>query len=138
MTKNDIFKKELIIELKNVVKMMSEEKDIEKKIYLFSASYGITSRTFRYDFKEDYLLADFVLNATYNGLIERLNRLKSVDSTVMLENIHFERIQNGLMELALSFEKNLPPYDTLKKILSTMYSTTGPGYYIRLKGMMDF
>ncbi|MDD1727571.1 MAG: hypothetical protein LUQ50_00700, partial [Methanospirillum sp.] len=75
---------------------------------------------------------------TNMGLIERLNRLKSGDSTVMLENIHFERIQNGLMELAVSFEKNLPSIDPLKKILSTMYSTTSPGYYIRLKGMMDF
>ena len=119
---------------------MSEEKDIEKKIYLFPASYGITNtnRNFRYDFKYDYLLTDFVLNATYNGLIERLNRLKSGDSTVMLENIHFERIQNGLIELAVSFEKNLPPIDPLKKILSTMYSKTGLGYYLRLKGMMDF
>lgn len=111
MNKNDIFKKELIIELKNIVKMMSEENDFEKKIYLFSASYGITGRTLRYDFKEDYLLADFVLSATSNGLFERLKHLKSGESTIMLENIHFERIQNGLLELADSFEKNLPPYD---------------------------
>jgi len=138
MARNDIFKKELITELKNVAKMMSEEKDIEKKIYLFSAAYGITSRTLRYDFKEDYLLADFVLNGAYNGLIERLNRLKGGDSTVMLESIHFERIQDGLIELSQSFEKNLSPCDALKKILSTMYSTTGPGHYLRLKGMMDF
>lgn len=138
MTRSDIFKTELVVELRNVAKMMSEETNIEKKIYFFSASYGITSRTLRYDFKEDYLLADFILNTTYNVLLERLNRLKSGDTTIMLEDIHFDRIQSGLLELAESFEKNLPPYDSLKKVLSTMYSTTGAGQYLRLKGMMDF
>ncbi|QSZ66998.1 hypothetical protein RJ40_05560 [Methanofollis aquaemaris] len=137
MAKDDFFRKELVAELRRIELMMKRAETIEKKIYYFSAAYGITGRTLRYSFAEDYLLADFVLNTSYNGLMERFKRLRSGDATVELEPVHFERIQDGLRMLADAFESETSILAPLEQILTAMYATTGPGNYLREKGQLN-
>lgn len=137
MSKDDFFRKELVVELRRIELMMKKAETVEKKLYYFSAAYGITSRTLRYSFVEDYLLADFVLNTSYNGLMERFKRLRSGDTTVDLEPVHFERIQEGLKMLADAFESETSILVPLEQILTTMYATTGPGNYLREKGQLN-
>jgi hypothetical protein len=52
MFQQEFFKKELVKELRLVEVLMKREENIEKKIYYFSAAYGITSRTYRYAFSD--------------------------------------------------------------------------------------
>lgn len=137
MSKDDFFRKELVVELRRIELMMKKAETVEKKLYYFSAAYGITSRTLRYSFAKDYLLADFVLNTSYNGLMERFKRLRSGDTTVELEPVHFERIQEGLKMLADAFESETSILVPLEQILTTMYATTGPGNYLREKGQLN-
>lgn len=136
MSREDFFRKELVSELRRVEVSMRKEVNIEKKIYYFSAAYGITSRTLRYDFCEDYLMADCVLNTCYNGVLDRVKRISSGDTTVELQSVHFERIQDGLKMLADAFESGDSILIPLEQILTTMYSTTGPGNYLREKGLL--
>lgn len=136
MTRDDFFRKELVTELRRVEAIMRKEENPEKKIYYFSAGYGITSRTLRYTFEGDYLMADLVLSTSYNALMDRMNRMKSGDSTVQLEPMHFEQIQTGLKELADAFESKESILLPLEKIFIAAYSTSGPGYYLREKGLL--
>jgi len=136
MSQDDFFRKELVAELRRVELMMRMEERVEKKIYYFSAAYGITSRTLRYSFTEDYLLADFVLNTSYNGLLERFKRIRSGDTTVELKPVHFGRIQDGLKMLADAFESKTSILVPLEEILKAMYATTGPGNYLFEKGLL--
>jgi len=46
MSQKEFFKKELIKELRLVEALMKKEEDLDKKIYYFSAAYGITNRTY--------------------------------------------------------------------------------------------
>lgn len=138
MKKEEFIKNELIEELKNVSLLIEKEKNVEKKIYYFSAAYGITSRTFRYTYNDDYVLADCVLNVAYNGFLDRINRIKGGDPNIKIEEIHFTRLSEGLNELAEAFEKDESILEPLKKIMSTAFSVSGPGNYIREKGMMNF
>ena len=105
MSREDFFRKELTTELRRVEAMMRRDESIEKKIYYFSAAYGITNRTLRYAFTQDYLMADFVLNTCYTGLMDRFKRIRSGDNTVPLEARHFEKIQDGLRMLADAFDR---------------------------------
>lgn len=50
MPHEDFFRRELVQELRRVENLMRRESSIEKKVYYFSAAYGVTSRTFRYSF----------------------------------------------------------------------------------------
>ncbi len=138
MEKKEIFKKELVEELRRVSELIKNESNLERKIYYFSAGYGITGRTLRFEYNDGYVIADCVMNVAYNGFMERMKRIKSGDPTVIIEEIHFTRISDGLNELADAFEKEESILEPLKKIMSTAFSISGPGNYIREKGMMDF
>ncbi len=113
---------------------MRHESSLEKKVYYFSAGYGITSRTFRYSFSKDFLLADFVLQGAYNLLMDRMNRIKAGDNTVQLDEIVFKAICDGLKLLADRIESREQVQDALEIILAAAYVTSGPGNYLREKG----
>ena len=95
MTQKRFFVKEIIKELRLIETSMKKEENIERKIYLFSAAYGIMGRTYRFEFSPDFLLAEFVLNNSYGALIDRFQKLKSGDTTVEIEPLHFEKIEDG-------------------------------------------
>ena len=134
MSREDFFRKELTTELRRVEAMMRRDESIEKKIYYFSAAYGITNRTLRYAFTQDYLMADFVLNTCYTGLMDRFKRIRSGDNTVPLEARHFEKIQDGLRMLADAFDEDISILNPLETILTATFATSGPGNYLREKG----
>ncbi|MDO8871193.1 MAG: hypothetical protein Q7V05_00470 [Methanoregula sp.] len=128
------FKKELVKELRHVANLIKNEKSPEKKIYYFSAAYGITSRTFRYAFSRDVLLADLVLNTSYHSLLERFSRVRSGEITVPIDEKVFESIVEGLKALSDAFEKDISILEPLELIVTASFCTTGPGNYLREKG----
>ena len=130
------FKKELVKELRIVARLMKEEKNVEKKLYYFSASYGITNRTYRYAFSGEVLLADLILNTAYQTMLERIKMLKSGDPTVTVDENVFNNVQEGLQVLANAFEENKPIQIPLEKILTAAFSISGPGNYLKEKGML--
>ena len=136
MSQKEFFKKELIKELRLVEALMKKEEDLDKKIYYFSAAYGITNRTYRYSFSKDVLLADLVLNNGYQTLLDRAQRIKAGDRSVLLEKMHFEKIEEGLRQLANAFEKDESILEPLENILTAVFSTSGAGNYIRGKGLL--
>ena len=136
MSQKEFFKKELIKELRLVEALMKKEEELDKKIYYFSAAYGITNRTYRYSFSKDVLLADLVLNNGYQTLLDRAQRIKAGDRSVLLEDIHFEKIEEGLRQLADAFEKDESILEPLENILTAVFSTSGAGNYIRGKGLL--
>lgn len=134
MQRENFFRKELVAELRRVEKFVREAPDIEKKIYYFSAAYGITSRTMRYAFSKDVLLADVILQTTYNVLMERYNRFRSGDRTVEITDEHFEKLCDALKELARCFDRGESIQKPLEDIMAVGFSVTGPGNYLREKG----
>ena len=117
--------------------MMKEEKNIEKKIYYFSAAYGITTRHYRYSFSGEVLIADLVLNTAYQSLNERLKMIKSGNATVEMNEQVFEKLQDGLLKLADAFESKKPVQAALEYILTVAFSISGPGNYLKEKGMIE-
>jgi len=134
MLREEFFRRELVQELRRVENLIRQESSIEKKIYYFSAAHGITNRTLRYSFSRDVLLADFVLQQIYNVLTDRSNRVKSGDQRIPFEDIHFEKICDGLKLLADRFETGGNVQEPIEIIITSGFSITGPGYYLRVKG----
>lgn len=135
-TQKRFFEKEIVKELRLIESMMKKEENAERKNYLFSASFGIMNRSYKYEFSKDVLLAEFVLNQSYAMLAECIQRMKLNDPTAKLEPFHFEKIEEGLKSLADCFENEKPILEPLELILTTAFSTTGPGNYLREKGMI--
>jgi len=136
MPHKKFFIKELAKEFRLIETLMKKEDSFEKKIYYLSAAYGITSRTYRFHFSDDVLLADLVLNAAYQSLSDTYNRLKSGETTIRLEEKHFEKIGEGLKLLAEAFENEENILEPLKLILTASFSASGTGNYLMEKGMI--
>lgn len=131
------FRKELVKELKNVARLMKDEKNPEKKLYYFSAAYGITNRTYRYAFSSEVLLADFVLNAAYQSLLDRFNRIRAGDTTVVWDDKVFDALFEGLRSLAEAFDEGASIQESLETILTAAFSLSGAGNYLKEKGMLS-
>lgn len=136
MQQDKFFKTELVKELRRIAITMKKEEDLEKKLYIFSAAYGIAARTYRYSFSKHYLLAEFVLNTCYSAIGDRIQRLKSGDNTVEVDEIHFEKLQTNLSLLADAFENDESVLEPLETILTIAFSTSGAGNYLKEKGML--
>lgn len=134
MSRDEIFRKELIGELRRVENLIRKEPSLEKKIYYFSAAYGITNRTYRYSFSKDVLVTDLLLNGVYNMMTERLNMLKAGNTTVSIDPSIFETVCDGLRNLANCFESGENILEPLETIVAAGFALTGPGNYLREKG----
>jgi hypothetical protein len=135
--REEFFKRELVEELRRVEALMRKEPSVEKKIYYFSGAYGITNRTYRYAFSREVLIADIILQNTYNMLKERLQLIKSGDRNVTPEEVIFDKICDGLRDLASSFESGKDIIEPLGTIVASGFAATGPGNYLREKGEIN-
>jgi len=135
-TPKRFFEKEIVKELRRIESLMKEAENPERKNYLFSAAYGIMGRTYRYEFSRDVLLCEMVLNQSYAMVAEWIIRLKSGDQTAKFDTVPFEKIEEGLKLLADCFENEKSILEPLELILTAAFSTSGPGNYIREKGML--
>lgn len=134
MSQDRFFRKELVQELRRVEALIKKESSMEKKVYYLSAAYGITSRTFRYRFTKDVLMADFVLQTSYRILSERISRIRSGDTTIDIDDDIFNKICENLKMLADRLEKEEGIQEPLENILTIAFVTTGPGNYLHEKG----
>jgi hypothetical protein len=134
--REDFFRKELIEELRLVESKMREEPTLERKIYYFSAAFGITGRTYKYVFSKDVLLADIVLQNVYNMLNEHMSRLKSGDKNSLPNPVVFEQLCDGIRDLANGFESGSNVIGPLENIATAGFSTTGAGNYLLEKGLI--
>lgn len=134
--REDFFRNELVKELRLVEAKMREEPTLERKIYYFSAAFGITGRTYKYVFSKDVLLADMVMQNVYNMLNEHLSRLKSGDKNCLPNPVVFELICDGIRDLANSFESGDNIIVPLENIATAGFSTTGAGNYLLEKGLI--
>jgi hypothetical protein len=124
----------LVDELRRVAALVRQAPSIEKKAYYFSAAYGITNRTYRYSFSKEVLVADLLLTGVYNMLMERLNAIKAGNQNVLPEPLVFEKICDGLIDLANRIESNESIFEPLANIAAAGFSVTGAGNYLKEKG----
>jgi len=138
MDRKEFFHQEMIDEFKAISELIAGEEKLDRKLYYFSAAYGMTQRTLRNDFSKDILLMDLVLSNTYNHLVQRLNMLKNRDMIVhpdilqKASKVVFDQFE----QLIVKLEKKEPYHEQLENILSAVFVTTGSGNYLFERGMI--
>ena len=131
-----IYKDELIKELRFIAKKINEEPNLEKKIFFFSATYGVTSRIMKMSFQRELLLSDFIFTQTHQLMAERFNQIKKGETVIPMEEHVFKKIAIKIAQMADRIEKNEPFYDIIELILTIGFSLNGPGHYLSLKGQL--
>lgn len=110
---------------------MREERNIQKKIYFFSASYVALERSMRYSLDPQLLLTHAVLRICYNSLGSRLNAIAQGDIVIEMPENFDEKLIEYLTELRNEIAENKDTYQTLEKFIHLAYQTTGAGYYTK-------
>lgn len=123
----------LVEELEGVAERMRHEPDPSKKMFLFSATFGMVDRVMRLQYDRELLLAHMVLNHTYGSFMGRLNALAHGDVVVPLTQHHFDRLTELTEELAKEIKSGAPLHTTLEKFNELAFLTTGAGHYMRMK-----
>lgn len=127
-----LHKKKIVSEIKFVVEKMKSEEDPKRKLYYFSAIYGVISRIFNIEFDSDLVFAHMVTNAVYSTIN---SRLANPDKVIQLPEEIFDKLIAITEELQDVIEKDKNPYEVLKKFSLLGYVTTGNGYYLYKKGI---
>jgi len=135
------YKNLIVNEFRKVANGMKNAKDISKKLYWFSATYGMVYRIFNLEFDDTLVCIHVVLNATYNLINARANSIRQgIDAAIDLPQDLFENLQETIVELSDNIENNNEHeiFKNLQKISKIAYVTTGNGYYLYLQGKLQF
>lgn len=130
-------KRRLVEEFKFIERKMREEKDVRRKLYYFSATYGEVFRILNMAYDPQLVFMHFVLNgayATMDGLLTRIEQ--GVERVIRFPENYFEKLVEMVGKLTELIENDKDTYEILQKIAVLTYTITGNGYYLYQKGVL--
>ncbi len=122
-------------EIKFCRNKINEENDPRKKVYYYSALYGMTRRVFNLEFDPQLQFIDYILNSTYTVILSRISAFMAGDTTIPISNDFFIKLNNCLEKLEDRIKNNEDTYDVLEKIVNLTSTLDGNGYYLVQKGI---
>lgn len=125
----DDLKKRMLDDFDFSIQKIQEEENIRKKLYYFSAIYGVVERIMRLHLEPQLVLVHAVLNLTYNSLMGLVQSRERGDIARELPPNLTETLVEYLTKLRNELAEDKDTYKTLQKIILLGYSATGPGYY---------
>jgi hypothetical protein len=129
-------RKAITDEITYVLAMMEKSDSLEKRLYYFSAIYGITQRMFNFEPDEDLICMHTVLNQVYGLLKNRVEAVKKGDLSVPISDQQIDKLMKLTKDLGKRIKSKEGIDDILKKFIVLSYSTTGNGYYLLEKGLL--
>jgi len=134
----DNSKKTIVSEFRYVAEKMREEKQSAQKLYFFSAAYAVVLRILNLEFDSTLVFIYNVLQHTHAIISTTATRNEEEEERVIqIPEKVFESLTEALEELSNKIEKDADVSPTLQKISNIAYVTTGNGYYLYQKGILQ-
>ncbi len=130
-------RKKFVRELRFCSQNMMEEKNIRKKIFFYSAAYGMARRVMNLEFDPQIQMIESILEFSYQIINVRIKILTSGDTTIPIVEGMLDKLTEAVYELSIRIEKDQDTYETLQKISNYAFITTGNGYYLYTKGLVQ-
>ena len=130
-------KKILNDEFEFVIKKMENGEDPDQMLYYFTGIYTMIQRIINLEFDEELLFTHFVLDNVYKDIIDRIRALKSGQTVVQFHEEFGAKLIEFVKELKAGFYNSKQRLEILNKLVTLAYSTSGNGYYLTQKGMID-
>ena len=130
-------KKILVNEIRTAVEYMSENNDARQKMFFFSAVFGIVNRIMNIECDPELVFIHQVTQAAHNQINTNLMMATQGQSVPTIPPPVFEKLQEALEDLANYIEGGKKTYPVLQRISNLTYSTSGNGYYLFLKGLLE-
>ena len=121
-----------------VVEKVNQEGELPHKLYFFSGAYNIVQRVYNLEFDPSLLLIHTVLQDTYNLINSRFASIVTgKDPTIPLPEELFDSLATALAQLSSAIRNHQDFLEPLQRILIIGYVTTGNGYYLLQKGLLE-
>lgn len=130
-------KKVLLSEFDFAILKMEESTDPEEMMYYFSALPNTANRVLNIEFSDDLLFVYFILDRCYKDILDRIRLLKSGHGIIQFNEKFGVKLIEYIKELRAAFGNSNKRNAILKKIVTLSYSSTGNGFYLTQKGMID-
>lgn len=131
--------RELIVkEIHFALHKMKESNDLAAKLYYFSGVPSIITRIINFEYDKSLVLLHLVLTQAHQQIIGRIQRqMQGQDKPIAIPDEAIDELVNCLESLAECVETEKPAYQVLERIANIVYLTTGNGYYLYKKGMLE-
>ena len=127
----------IVNELKYVADGLSQEVEVIRKVYIYSAAYAMVNRILNVEFSSELVLAHTILQSSYTQINGTFNNIMTGTEKVITfpENM-FEFLAKSLKDLADAISEDRDLTKELQKIAMVGYAATGNGYYLCQKGIL--
>ena len=129
-------KSKVIEELEFIIQKMSQEQDIDRKIYFYSALRGVLERASRSYYDRELLVAHTIVDVSYSVINDRIAHLRSGDLLVPFPENSLNQLIQGVSDLKQAIENNEEIYPAVEILWEVAYLATGPGFYTR--SLLDY
>jgi hypothetical protein len=124
-------------EFKFIAGKIRSEKELPRKIYYFSGTFGMIQRIFNIDYDINLVLLHTILQDTHRGLNNLLSMIISGNEKVItLPPGLFDSLADVVEELGNTIVNDKDIMPSLEKIAAIGYVTMGNGYYLYQKGIL--
>ncbi|RLC22445.1 MAG: hypothetical protein DRH93_09855 [Deltaproteobacteria bacterium] len=130
-------KKLLKDEFAFIIDKMKSSEDPDEMLYYYSGIYGMLKRIFNIDFSHELVFSHFVIEKTHQTIIERLGAMKAGQGIATFNKDFGPKFIECTEELMDGFFDSKQRMKSLNKIVVLSFTTTGNGYYLNQKGMID-
>ncbi len=110
---------------------MKEESDPLKKLFYYSAVKGVLERLQRNHYDKELLISVPITEISYVIINDRINHIKSGDSTIPFTDEMLNKLIEGVFELKQAIENDQATYPAIEKLMDVAYSSSGPGFFTK-------
>lgn len=133
------YKVKIAQEFKNASKYMLQADTPQKKLYFFSATYGILNRILNLEYDTELLFIDFILHRCYDAINSIVVPYMRGEIKIPMPDliILLDKIAEKINALGDAIEKDGDYIKILMEIVELSYTTTGNGAYLYYKGLIN-
>lgn len=126
-------KSQIVNEIEFALKKMTSENDEKKKLYYFSATYGVIQRISNIDYDDTLIFIHFILSSTHANINARI---QNPDPVISIPEKLFSSLENATKQLLDAIKNDKSVYESLEKFVLIGYVTTGNGFYLYERGYL--
>lgn len=130
-------KKILNDEFEFVIKKMEDAENPDQMLYYYTGIYTMIQRLLNLEFSEELLFTYFIVEKVYADIMNRIQALKSGQTVVLFHEDFGVKLIEYVKKLKAGFYNSKQRIEILNKMVTLAYSTSGNGFYLTQKGMID-
>lgn len=131
------YKKIILDDFSQAVELMRKTSNPEETLFYFSSTFGVLSRVFNLKYDPELVFMHQILASTHAAILARIQAIKSGDGAIIIDEQVFEKLTILVDQLTNAIASDQKVNEILQRITILAYSTTGNGYYLLKKGVIQ-